>query len=219
MIDDSQELIGAKVRGHDLRTWDEGFGPLWLYSESLGPLGVVRAMTWEEAFECVVDEIMDDADDEQLGEAQATEETPEGCHWRGGTPSNPNLESPLAQSDLNGCALEQLTPQLAGRLEIELELSPAVKPHDDETIPPGCVRCTVEYHAGSSWLVRFEDNATLLLQSDYDQAAFAVACGVIKAASDWDGCPTTLGKAFCEVHPNDIAYCPDDYLELAEAQR
>lgn len=45
----------------------------------------------------------------------------------------------------------------------------------EERARRGFVACTVESHY-SAWLVTFDDGATLLLQSDYDQAAFAVAC-------------------------------------------
>lgn len=48
----------------------------------------------------------------------------------------------------------------------------------------GMVPCSVESHHGA-WLVTFDDGSTLLLQSDYDQAAFAVACGVIHAPAEW----------------------------------
>jgi hypothetical protein len=99
-----------------MRYWDNGFGPLWVYSESLGPLGVVRAQTWEDALECVTDEIMDDADPEDIAEFgnEETGELPECCYWRGsGEPSNPQLTSVIAQSDLNGSCLERLTAEIA----------------------------------------------------------------------------------------------------------
>ena len=83
--------------------------------------------------------------------------------------------------------------------------------------PPGMVPCTVETHYGA-WLVKFEDGSSLLLQTDYDQAAFAVNCGAISAPEDWDGLPSRLGKAWEDFNPEDIGWCPDDYLALAEME-
>ena len=83
--------------------------------------------------------------------------------------------------------------------------------------PPGMVSCSVETHYGA-WLVSFDDGSSLLLQSDYDQAAFAVNCGAIPAPEDWDGTPSTLGRAWEDFSPEDIGWCPDDYLELAERE-
>ena len=125
LITDEQSLTGATVRGHALRVWDDGFGPLWVYRESLGAVGVVRAKTWEDAHSCVVDEIMGDADmsdPDNIPEADGN--LPEGLHWRGsGVPSNEGLESPLASEDLNGSLLDRLTDELAEGLEIEVQLA------------------------------------------------------------------------------------------------
>ena len=101
---------------HNLRTWDDGFGPLWVYLESFGPVGVVRARTWEDAYACVVDEIMDDADPSDpdtyarsYDETAEDGELAEGCYYRGsGVPSNPALRSPIAREDLNGSRLVRL---------------------------------------------------------------------------------------------------------------
>jgi len=125
LINDDQSLDGATVRGHKLRVWDEGFGPLWVYRESLGAVGVVRARTWEEAHECVVDEIMDDGDiDDTDNQPDADGNLPEGLSWRSsGVPSQEGLESPLAQEDLNGSLLDCLTDALAAELEIEVQVS------------------------------------------------------------------------------------------------
>lgn len=105
--------------GSELRTWDEGFddSPLFVYLNSLGPAGVVRAPTWEEAWECTVDEIMPDADPSDpdsyarsYDETAAEGDLAEGVYHRSsGTPSNDGLTSPLAQDDLNGSRLVQVT--------------------------------------------------------------------------------------------------------------
>ena len=124
-ITDDQSLTGATVRGHKLRIWDDGFGPLWIYRESLGAVGVVRAKTWEDAYSCVVDEIMGDGDmDDADNQPDADGNLPEGLQWRGsGVPSNEGLESPLAAEDLNGSLLDRLTATLAEELEIQVVLA------------------------------------------------------------------------------------------------
>ena len=118
---------------HNLRTWDDGFGPLWVYLESLGPVGVVRARTWEDAYACVVDEIMDDADPSDpdtyarsYDETAEEGELAEGCTYRAnGVPSNPALHSPIAREDLNGSRLVRLDRAAceAYRVAVRFEVS------------------------------------------------------------------------------------------------
>jgi len=85
----------------------------------------------------------------------------------------------------------------------------------EERARRGMVSCSVETHYGA-WLVRFDNGTSLLLQSDFDQAAFAVHCGSIKAPEDWDGLPSQLGDDWVRLDPSTIDCCPDDYLDLAE---
>jgi hypothetical protein len=63
-----------------------------------------------------------------------------------------------------------------------------------------------------------DDGATVLLQSDYDQAAFALACGAIAAPDGWDGLPSGLGGAWAGLDCGDITACPDDYRDLATVE-
>jgi hypothetical protein len=79
----------------------------------------------------------------------------------------------------------------------------------------GMVSCTVETHFGA-WVVAFDNGISLLLQTDYDKAAFAVSCGAIQAPADWDGLPSKLGTAWASFDPSIIDCCPDDYLDVAE---
>ena len=111
----SSATYGQFDTRHNLRVWDDGFGPLWVYYETHGPVGIVRAKTWEDAYQCVVDEIMDDADPDDpdnrpaKGDDPDTWELPDGVYWRGsGVPSNKGLKSHLAHGDLNGEILRQL---------------------------------------------------------------------------------------------------------------
>jgi len=85
---------------------------------------------------------------------------------------------------------------------------------------PGFTRCHCEYQH-SALLISFYEGrrkSTLLLQTDYDQAAFAVGCGLIKADRDWDGTTSKLGQAWIDCDLTDIEYCPDDYRFMAEPE-
>ena len=119
---------------HSLDFWDDGYGELYGFYESLGIQGVVRARTWETAYECAVDELMHDAecicplkwkghgepepddkrpdDDCPFHGKHTTDEDlslPEGYQYRSsGIPSNPRLKTDIAQEDLNGSGLDPL---------------------------------------------------------------------------------------------------------------
>lgn len=129
-----------------MRYWDDGFGPLWVYCESRGPRGIVRAPSFEEALSCVVDEIMDDADpqdpdtwarsyDPTAAEGDLAEER----HFRGSVPANEGLESAIAREDPNGSVLERLDAFLAARPDFrrhfDLEAIRAAFPDDDPEHP------------------------------------------------------------------------------------
>lgn len=110
MLTSDKSFSVVNSYGRTLPMWDECFGELWLYVESLGIVGVIRAQSWEEAYECAIDELMHDADPSDPDtyarsyDPSAQEgELAEGCHYRGnGEPSNPALSSPIACEDLNG---------------------------------------------------------------------------------------------------------------------
>lgn len=65
MITDSQTLKGAKYGTGDyaIKTYDDGFGPLWISRNSIGINGIVRAQTWETAYEICEDEFFPEADE------------------------------------------------------------------------------------------------------------------------------------------------------------
>ncbi len=118
-LTDAMRIVAAvevTFRGHaklescySYRFWDDGFGPVWRYAETMGTLGVVRARTWDDAWNCVVDEIMDDADPEDLSTDPDGPEWPEGVHVRGsGQPASPWATTPYAQEDPNGSRLNLL---------------------------------------------------------------------------------------------------------------
>ena len=77
--------------------WDDGDGVLWACWESVGNFanicGLVRATTWEKAWECAVDEVFEDPREEDIEEyaSRPGNDLPEGWHYRGsGNPSNGN---------------------------------------------------------------------------------------------------------------------------------
>lgn len=95
--------------GNDIRWYDDGFGTLYAYREASGFRGLVRAESFEAAFNICVDEIMDDAEpDADWGD--------DGIFIRGGIPSGYGLETTTAQADLNGWFLDDLTPELLDEL-------------------------------------------------------------------------------------------------------
>lgn len=110
--------------GRALPMYDDYSGGLWLYEEANGFSGVVRASSWEEAHEIVVDEIMLDADEDAKDED-------EGIYVRGGTPTNPELKSLWAQSDLNGYRITPLVYQTAVEREILVVIAHESNDADD----------------------------------------------------------------------------------------
>ena len=62
LITDSQSLISAKSRfGHVIPIYDDGFGALFIHRDSMGISGIVRAKTWEDAYEICEDEFFPEA--------------------------------------------------------------------------------------------------------------------------------------------------------------
>lgn len=113
-----------------LRWYDDGYGKLWVYGESIGARGVVRAPTWEAAWEVTINEIMDEAtyaemiDDcgltaEEVQELEDGGELPEGYYHRDG--------GELSSWDLNGSSLDLLTPELAESLGLTVNVRYEVK--------------------------------------------------------------------------------------------
>lgn len=98
---------------HTLRSYDDAYGPAWLYRDASGLVGVVRARTWEDAWEIVTDEILDDADPDDYANLADDADLPEGLHFRSnGAGHNRWNQTGIAQEDLNGSRLEPLTGAL-----------------------------------------------------------------------------------------------------------
>lgn len=60
---DTQSLVGAKTGSHEIKTYDDSYGPLWIARNSIGIYGIVRARTWEDAYSICEDEFFDEATD------------------------------------------------------------------------------------------------------------------------------------------------------------
>lgn len=102
--------------------WDDGYGPLWVSRNCLSIDGVVRAQSWEDAYQCAIDELLPDYD-YNAEDFDEDGNPPEGVGWRdGGVPINPKLNAPMYQKDLNGQAIVPLTPELAEDLGIIVTL-------------------------------------------------------------------------------------------------
>ena len=70
MITDNETLTAAhSVYGSAYKIYDDGFGPLWIYGESLGAAGIIRAQTFENALEIAYDEILTPIDESDLLDA------------------------------------------------------------------------------------------------------------------------------------------------------
>ena len=62
MITDEQSLVGARSQwGSEITIYDDGFGPLWIMRDSLGIVGIIRAQSWEIAWEIAEDEFFPEA--------------------------------------------------------------------------------------------------------------------------------------------------------------
>lgn len=79
--------------------------------------------------------------------------------------------------------------------------------------PDGMIPCLVEEYY-TAWLVTFKGGDTLLLQSESDQASFAVNSGAISAPKNWDGTPEFLGTVWEKFNPTRIRMCSDEYLSV-----
>lgn len=78
------------------------------------------------------------------------------------------------------------------------------------------ISCKVVENRMGHLTVSFDNGKSLYLQTDYDRAAFGVACGVVKASENWDGQPDGLPENWWEIDWDDITNCPEGYEEQAE---
>ncbi len=129
-------LVGAKRSSGTVLVWDDTTGPVWAYIVQCGHFsylrGLVVADTWEDAYSCCQDEIMEDPDPDLVGEYEAEcndaelpedVELPEGMGYRGsGVPSNDGMESCYYWAEPMGEDLVPVTRDLLEREGIELDI-------------------------------------------------------------------------------------------------
>lgn len=133
LITDEQELTGALSRfGHAIRTYDDGFGPLFIHRDSMGISGIVRAQSWEDAYGICEDEFFPSADAEDCafdyetatGHEQACWDEAFGFRPNGKGGPTPTEDCGIYAKDLSGDALDLLTPALLAEMEITLLFAP-----------------------------------------------------------------------------------------------
>lgn len=127
MIQDNEQFLGAftqmpykGAQRFAQKTYDDGYGPLWLLRDSMGILGIVRARTWEDAYEIAEDEVFPKVSVEEQAswEKEYGEEFHESPLWQEAFGFCPN--GGYYEKDLNGEYLELLTPELCEALNLHL---------------------------------------------------------------------------------------------------
>lgn len=131
LITDEQSLVSAQFNhGTSIQTYDDGFGPLFILRDSMGVQGIIRAQSWEDAYSIAEDEMFPDctetAEEITAEYGEFCEENPlflEAYGFRpNGARSTENPMSFLYAKDLNGDALDLLTPEFAAELGITLNI-------------------------------------------------------------------------------------------------
>lgn len=131
-IEDNQSLkLVRNEYGHIIPHHDDGYGPVWVYHESLGnysfPFAVVRARNEWEAWEIVQDEFLTECDKtvDELEKDYGPEWSEDLCFLENYVlrPNGPNntdvMGHGIAQLDPNGLSLRRLSE----KDELELEIS------------------------------------------------------------------------------------------------
>lgn len=63
LINDEQSLVSAKFEhGTPVSIYDDGYGPMFIHRDSMGVSGIVRALTWEDAYSICEDEFFPECD-------------------------------------------------------------------------------------------------------------------------------------------------------------
>lgn len=137
LINDSQTLVSAQFNhGTTIPVYDDGYGKLYIHRDSMGVSGIVRAQTWEDAYAICEDEFFQAGDNDANEETQRIEAMPDGeekkhalaCWdeaygYRNNTRGMPDgTRSSIYAKDLNGDALDILTPALVESLGITLNI-------------------------------------------------------------------------------------------------
>ena len=130
---DNQSLKSAATRyGNSIKTYDDGFGPLWVIQNSMGIKGIVRAESWEDAWSIAEDEIFPRASAETIASFEAEygpEWMDDGC-WNESYGFSGN--NGIYEKDLNGDCLSPLTQQNCEEWGVSLEIETEVEPEPVE---------------------------------------------------------------------------------------
>jgi hypothetical protein len=127
LITDDQSLVSATCHGSPLPINDDGYGPLFVYSNEFGAVAVIRAQTWGDAYSICEDEFMDSATWADVldaypdaGDEDGNDYTESFGHRPSGS-NGPGDEGLYHKSDYE--RLDQLTLDLIERLGITLNIS------------------------------------------------------------------------------------------------
>lgn len=132
LITDDQLLVGAKGRfGTPIPVYDDGYGQLYIHRDSLGITGIVRARSWEDAYNICEDEFFPTADDEAFetpydqlsAHEQECWDEAYGYRPNGQGGPTPDKDRGVYAKDLNGASLDILTSKLISELELTLDIS------------------------------------------------------------------------------------------------
>ncbi len=128
-LNDELQFTGAtSFFGTAIPIYDDGYGQLFIHRDSMGISGIVRALTWEDAYSICEDEFFPEASD-TVDEfvAEYGDDFMEDVGWQeayGFRPNGPNTSDKVSHGiyakDPNGGYLDLLTDALAEELQINL---------------------------------------------------------------------------------------------------
>ena len=131
-LNDYQTLDAARGRfGHTIPTYDDGWGGLYIVRDSMGIVGIVRAVSWEAAYEIAEDEFFPSAGEEAFEKDfdDMTDHERECWHEAyGHRPSGaggptPEEDKGVYAKDLNGESIDPLTFKMLDDWQITLDVS------------------------------------------------------------------------------------------------
>ena len=131
LITDDQEIVSATTRyGSPIKVYDDGTGPLYAYRDAGGLVGLVRALSWHDAWEIVEDEILEPIPEEEVYEAYGFDTDADMAKHEGEWPElvegysyqSNATGSGIVAHDLNGESLDELTTDLLAELEWIVEV-------------------------------------------------------------------------------------------------
>jgi hypothetical protein len=135
-INPDHTLVFKNKYDRTLPYYDDGFGPLWIFCNSMGIERIIRAQTWEDAYEIAVDERAPIAAEEvpaaygfdtqaeldaataALADGDGGPDLIEGYQYQSNSSG-----TGIVDVDLNGEALDPLTYERLRELEITMTFS------------------------------------------------------------------------------------------------